>query len=135
LLDVGPQILDFLLVLDAGKDHLGTGDFGPWVLDVLGKGLFVPDDAGILVGIGITKAGDAAGMAAVEAVEFRSDQVGRAGTDFVADSAFLERGRPFSTSCADAVPVQASMRAAAAIDIRSIGFSLNEPPADVQRCR
>jgi hypothetical protein len=51
LLDVGPQILDFLLVLDTGKDHLGTGDFGPWVLDVLGKGLFVPDDAGILVGI------------------------------------------------------------------------------------
>jgi hypothetical protein len=34
-------------------------------------------------------------MAAVEAVEFRSDQVGRAGIDFVADSAFLERGSAF----------------------------------------
>jgi hypothetical protein len=95
LLDEGPQILDFLLVLNAGKDHLGTGDFGPRVLDILGKGLFVPNDAGILVGIGITKAGDAARMAAIEAVEFRSDQVGRAGTDFVADSAFLERGGAF----------------------------------------
>jgi hypothetical protein len=95
LLDAGPQILDFLLVLDTGKDHLGTGDFGPWVLDVLGKGLFVPDDAGILVGIRITKVGDAAGTAAIEAVEYRSEQVGRAGTDFVADSAFLERDGAF----------------------------------------
>ena len=37
LFDVGPQVFDFLFVLDAGEDHLGTGDFGPWVLDVFAQ--------------------------------------------------------------------------------------------------
>src|SRR5262245_52892608 len=34
LLEIGPQILGFLLVLDAREHHLGPRDFGPRVLDV-----------------------------------------------------------------------------------------------------
>jgi hypothetical protein len=73
LLEVGSQVLDFLFVLDTGKDHLGAGNLGRGVLDVFGEGLFVPDDAGILVGVRIAGASHAARVAAVEAVKLGPD--------------------------------------------------------------
>src|SRR3974390_724080 len=81
LLDVGPQVVDFLLVLDASEDHFGAGDLGPWILDVFLEVRLVPNDAGILVGAGIVEARNGAGLAAVEAVELRADLVLRAGAD------------------------------------------------------
>src|SRR4029079_7953613 len=68
LLDVGPQVLGLLLVLDAGKDHFGVRDLYPGILDVILEALLVPGDAGILVGVGIAEIRDAAGLAAVESV-------------------------------------------------------------------
>src|SRR5688572_10359283 len=50
LLEVGDEVGDALLVLEAGIDHLGAGDLGPWVLDVFAENGLVPGDAGILVG-------------------------------------------------------------------------------------
>src|SRR5580704_18837405 len=75
LADIGPQIGDLLLVLDAGEDHLSAGYLGPRVLDVVLEFRLAPDDAGILVGVGIGEIGDAAGMPAVDAVELRADLV------------------------------------------------------------
>src|SRR5208282_6476133 len=91
LLDVSPQVVDFLLVLDAGEDHFGAGDLGPGVLDVFFEVGLVPDDAGVLVGVGIAEVGHGAGHAAIETVEFRADLVLRAGTDAVTGQALLER--------------------------------------------
>src|SRR6516225_8238497 len=90
LLDVCPQVLNFLFVLDAGEDHLGAGNLGSGILDIIGEGFLVPHDARILVGVGIIESGSAGGMPAVETVELGTDQIGRAWPDLVADRAFLE---------------------------------------------
>src|SRR5262249_33223076 len=66
LLEVGPQIADLLLVLDAGEDHLGAGDLGARIADVFLERVLAPGDAGVLVGLGVIVALDAARMAAIE---------------------------------------------------------------------
>src|SRR5579862_2865870 len=91
LADIGPQVVDLLLVLDAGEDHLGAGHLGARVLDVVLELRLVPDDAGILVGVGIGEIGDAAGMPAVDAVELGADLVLRVVADGMAGQAFVER--------------------------------------------
>src|ERR1700686_3581812 len=91
LADIGPQIADLLLVFDASEDHLGAGHLGPRVLDVVLEFRLVPDDAGILVGVGIGEIGDAAGMPAVDAVELGADLVLCVVADCVAGQAFVER--------------------------------------------
>jgi hypothetical protein len=45
-LRIGGEVLDLLLVLDAGEDHLGAGDLRLGVLDVFGEDRLVPGDAG-----------------------------------------------------------------------------------------
>jgi hypothetical protein len=34
LLDIAPQILEFFVVLDAGKNHFGSRDFGARIFDL-----------------------------------------------------------------------------------------------------
>src|SRR5215472_1510011 len=53
LRDVGPEVVCFRLVLDAGEGHLGAGDLGLRVLDIFEELLLVPGNAGALVGIRI----------------------------------------------------------------------------------
>src|SRR6266852_2100760 len=86
-----PEIVDFLLVLDAGERHLGAGNLRLRILDVFLELRLVPGDAGILVGIGIGIAVGGAGLAAVQSVEFRADLVLGALADGVAGHAFVER--------------------------------------------
>ncbi len=50
LLEKGDQIVGFLLVLQAGIDHLGARDLRFRVLDVFAEGRLIPGDPGILVG-------------------------------------------------------------------------------------
>lgn len=45
LRDVGPQVVDLLVVLDAGEDHLGARDHGLRIVDVFLEVRLVPDDA------------------------------------------------------------------------------------------
>src|ERR1700722_19577561 len=91
LADIGPQVVDLLLVLDAGEDHLGAWHLGPRILDVVFEFRLVPDDAGILVGVGIGKIGDAAGMPAIDAGELGAVRVLRVVADGMAGQAFVER--------------------------------------------
>jgi len=35
LTDVGPQVFDLLLILDAGENHFGLRDFRRWIFNVL----------------------------------------------------------------------------------------------------
>src|SRR6516165_603802 len=92
LRDVGPEILGFLLVLDACEGHFGVGNLCLGVLDVVEELVLVPGDAGVLVGIGIAEAFHRAGLAAVEAVQHGADLVLGVLADRVAGEAFLERG-------------------------------------------
>src|SRR3569832_2133268 len=67
--EIGPEALGFLLVLDAGEDHLGARDLDARVLDVFEELRLVPGDARLLVGLGIAVSRRGAGMASVYAVE------------------------------------------------------------------
>src|SRR6476661_428335 len=87
-----PEVAGFLLVLDSGEYHLGTGDLCLRVLDVVLELGLVPGDAGVLVGVRIGITLSRAGMAAVEPVELRADLVLGAFADRVAGYAFIERG-------------------------------------------
>src|SRR5580698_1290586 len=91
LADISPEIVDLLRVLDAGKDHFGAGHHAARILDVFLELRLVPDDAGVLVGVGIIEAVDAAGMAAVKAVQLGADLVLGAIADGVAGQALVER--------------------------------------------
>src|SRR4029077_19281237 len=92
LADIGPKVVDLLLVLDAGEDHFGAGDFGPGIFYVVLEGRLAPDNAGILVGIGIAEIRHRAGFAAVNPVELGTDLVLRVGADGVAGHAYVEHG-------------------------------------------
>jgi len=92
LRDERPEIIDLLLVLDAGERHLGAGNLRLRVLDVFLELGLVPGDAGILVGIRIVVVRRGAGLAAVDAVELGTDLVLGAFADRVAGQAFVERG-------------------------------------------
>src|SRR3984893_17140054 len=87
-----PEIVDFLLVLDAGECHLGPGNFRLRILDVFLELGLVPGDAGILVGVGVGITVSRAGLAAVETVQLRTDLVLGALADRMAGHAFVERG-------------------------------------------
>src|ERR1700693_3062002 len=90
LRDVGPEIAGFLLVLDAGERHLGSGNLRLRVLDVVLEFGLVPGDAGILVGVGVIVIRRGAGLAAVEPVEFRPDLVLGVFADRVTGEALVE---------------------------------------------
>ena len=45
------QILNFLLVLDAGEDHLRAGHLDLRVLEIRRQIRLIPCDAGVLVGV------------------------------------------------------------------------------------
>src|SRR4030088_3484221 len=68
-----PQIVDFLLVLDPGEGHLGAGNLCLGILDVVLEFGLAPGDAGILVGVGVGITVGGAGLAAVKAVQLRTD--------------------------------------------------------------
>src|SRR5262249_60704779 len=90
LREVGPQIVGFLRVLDAGKGHLGAGYHGLRGLDVLFESLFVPSDSRILVGVAVIKSRNRAGLSAVEPVLSGADLVLRAHADRMAHQKLLK---------------------------------------------
>src|SRR5919198_6106740 len=71
-LEVGPQICDVLVVLDADEGHAGARHLLHRRADVFVERLPAPGDAGGFVGWGIIEALDGAGLAAVDAVERRA---------------------------------------------------------------
>src|SRR6185312_14005557 len=69
LLEIGPEVGDLLLVLDAREGHAGAGDALHRVLDVFLERRLVPGDARVLVGIGVVEARKAGGVTAVDPVK------------------------------------------------------------------
>src|SRR5581483_9809030 len=92
LFDIGPQIVDFGLILDAGENHECTWDHRLWILDVLFERLLVPGDSRVRVRRAVVESGCSTRFAAIEPIEQRADLVLRVRTYDVADQAFLERG-------------------------------------------
>src|SRR5271155_2124898 len=90
LRDERPEIVDFLVVLDSGERHLGAGNLGLGIPDVVLEFGLVPGDAGILVGLRIGIIRRRAGLAAIQPVEFGTDLVLGAFADRVAGQAFVK---------------------------------------------
>ena len=87
------------------------------ILDVFLEGRLIPDDARILVGIGILVIRDATGLAAIQAILCRTDLVLRARTDAMADQTFLKRD--FALGDVSAIPasVDVAISATATISV------------------
>ena len=85
LADVSPEVFDLLLVLNAGESHFGAWNLRHRIFYVVFERLFIPHDPRVLVRIGILKIWHRAGLATINAIEFRADFALRAGTDRVAD--------------------------------------------------
>jgi len=92
LADIGPEVIDLLLILHAGKYHFGARDFGPGIFYIVLETRFVPNDSGVFVCIGIAEIRNRTGFAAVDPVELGADLILRAGADRVADHALVEHG-------------------------------------------
>src|SRR5215467_11368786 len=90
LLEITPQVCDFLVAPDTRKNHLGTRNLGARIPDIFLECFFVPGDAGVLVCIAVVKALNSASRAAVEAVEDRPNLVGGILTDAMTRGAFSE---------------------------------------------
>src|SRR5262249_23857350 len=90
LRQIGPEIADLLLVLEAGEHHLGARHFGLRVLDVFLECRGIPGDRGVLVGIAVAEIRHRAGLAPVEAVELGPDLVARVLADVMAGPADAE---------------------------------------------
>src|SRR5579871_5770080 len=90
LADIGPEVVDLLVILDTGEEHLGARDHAARVLDVFLELGLVPGDARILVGVAVIVARGRSRLAAVEAVELRPDAVLGALANLVAGHALLE---------------------------------------------
>jgi hypothetical protein len=91
LREIGPQVLGLLLVLDAGKNHLGAGNLGPRILDVVEKRGFVPGERSVLVRVAVVEAFGRAGFAARKPIELRAYLVLRVFADGMAGRALSER--------------------------------------------
>src|SRR5438874_1069896 len=55
---IGDQVFDPLFVLDAGEDHLRSGNLGARIPDVVSEDAWLPHDSGISIGGRIGKALD-----------------------------------------------------------------------------
>src|SRR5438132_9933195 len=88
---IGPEILDLLLVLDAGKHHFGSGDLGFRVLDVVRECNFIPGEPRIPVRFGVAVVFDCAGFPTLKAIECGTNFVFCILADGVADRAPPER--------------------------------------------
>ena len=91
LLEIAPEVGDFLFVLDADKRHLGARDPRHRVDDVILEAGLAPGDLGLLVGLAVVVTVDGAGLAPVEAVQDRTDLVLGVLADRMAGQAFAER--------------------------------------------
>src|SRR5258706_12108944 len=90
LLEVAPQIRDFLVALDTGKDHLGTRDLSPRISDVFLERVFVPGNAGVLVGVAVTEVFNSARLATIKSIEDRSNLIGGVFANAMTGGAFSE---------------------------------------------
>ena len=90
LLQEGSEIGDLLVILDAGKHHLGTGYFRLRILYVLCKHWLIPGDVRRLVGCGVAVALRLTSMAAEQAIQLRPYAILGCFTDLVAGAAFIE---------------------------------------------
>ena len=83
LLEISQQVADLLLILEAGVDHLGAGNFGLGILDVLTKRRLVPGQTRVLVGIGIVISRIRTRLSANDAVQNGADRVLRGLADLM----------------------------------------------------
>ena len=66
---VGAEIFCLRLVFDANEHHFRSRDIGLWILDIFQECCLVPDDAGILVGIGVVVTGHGARLTTFESIQ------------------------------------------------------------------
>src|SRR6266852_6491423 len=90
LLEIAPQIRDFLVALDTGKDHFRARNLGPRISDVFFEYFFVPGDARVLVCIAVTETFNRASLPTVKPIKDRPNLVGGILADTMTRRAFSE---------------------------------------------
>src|SRR5262249_51117886 len=100
LLEIGPQVLDFLGVAHAREGHASAGNFLHRTANELLEHSLVPGDAGVLHRVRIVEAIERASLAAVDPVERRSELDLRIGPGIVAGRAPFAESRVGLRHCA-----------------------------------
>src|SRR5215470_8729743 len=90
LFEITPQIRNFLIALDAGKNHLRARNLGPRISDVFLERFFVPGNTRVLVCVAVTEAINSARLAAIKSVQDRSNLIGGVLADAMTGGAFPE---------------------------------------------
>lgn len=83
-LQISDQILPVFGFLEAGEQHLGTGNELLWIGQIRVQRALVPHDALVLVGVGVAESGRQSALTSDQAVQVRSDFVLAALLDRVA---------------------------------------------------
>src|SRR5262249_21185975 len=73
LLEIGPEVCDVLVVLDADKCHAGARHVLHRRADIFGESFFAPRDAGRFIGWGVVEIVESAALATIDAVERWTD--------------------------------------------------------------
>src|SRR5262249_25198989 len=69
LLEIGPEVCDVLVVLDADKCHAGARHVLHRRADIFGESFLAPRNAGRFIGWGVVETVEGAALAAIDAVE------------------------------------------------------------------
>jgi len=80
---VSDQIVPVLGLLQTAEGHLGSGNILLWVLQIGIKGVLIPGDALLLVGISVRESFDLASLPAKNTVQIGADLVSTAGLEGV----------------------------------------------------
>src|SRR5260370_33138436 len=90
LLEIAPQIRDFLVALDTGKDHFRARNLCARISDVFLEHFVVPGDARVLVCIAVTETFNRASLPTVKPIKDRPNLVGGVLADAMTRRAFSE---------------------------------------------
>src|SRR5262249_16412735 len=67
--EIGPEVCDVLVVLDADKCHAGARHFLHRRADIFGESFLAPGDTGGFIGWGLVETLEGAALAAIDAIE------------------------------------------------------------------
>src|SRR5262249_6204410 len=121
LLEIGPEVCDVLVILDADKCHAGARHVLHRRADIFGESVFAPRDAGRFIRWGVVETVEGAALAAIDAVERGPSLILASGPiSWQGEHNRLNTCSPAAASCPTVGPAEAARAIPAITNILSI---------------